>query len=200
VANCGTAILAKIPVPPGAGMKVGDGVFMNRYNRSVYPSPLSTWNMTFKRVVDGTSKTLMLSENIQAGEYSSSAYFAPPPADTNTAVPLISDAQLLTGFVWDWDPAITASPPADERCINGKKNFGPRAPITTYYYSRPSSYHSGGVNVAMCDGSLIWLRENIEYKVYEQLMTSDGAKSNMQGPKTDSNSPINYVLNDQDYQ
>jgi prepilin-type processing-associated H-X9-DG protein len=181
-------------------MKLGDGVFVNRYNRSVYPSPLLTWHMSWKRVVDGTTKTMMLSENIQAGEYSSAPYFAPPPPDESAAVPLISDAQLLTGFVWDWDPAVATSPPADARCINGQKNFGPRAPTTTYYYSRPSSYHPGGVNVAMCDGSLMWLRENIEYKVLEQLMTSNGARSNMQGPKSDPAAPINYDLNEQDYQ
>jgi hypothetical protein len=56
-----------------------------------------------------------------------------------------------------------------------------------------------GVNVAFCDASVIWMREDIEYKVYEQLMTSDGDHSNMQGPRNDPNAPINYVLRAEDY-
>ncbi len=68
------------------------------------------------------------------------------------------------------------------------------------YYSRPSSYHPGGVNAAMCDAAVIWLREDIAYKVYEQLMTSNSANSSLQGPKSDPNAPINYVLQSSDYQ
>jgi prepilin-type processing-associated H-X9-DG protein len=156
--------------------------------------------MTLRHIVDGLGQTLMLSENIQAGEYSAAPYFTPPPFEVPTTVRLVSEAQLLTGFVWDWDPDITTSPPTDERCINGKKWFGPRAPVTTtYYYSRPSSNHPGGVNAAMCDASVIWLRENIEYKVYEQLMTSNGNHSSLQGPASDPKAPINYVLQHDDY-
>ncbi len=135
VANCGTSILALKPVPPGQGRRGGDGMFFIRYEpREFYESPLVMWSISLRHVVDGTSQTLMFSENIQAGEYSSTEYFSPPP-DSPAAIRLVSNAQLLTGFVWDWDPEITTSPPADERCINGKKNYGPRAPVTTYYGS-----------------------------------------------------------------
>ena len=51
----------------------------------------------------------------------------------------------------------------------------------------------------MCDASVFFLREDIEYKVYEQLMTSNGDKSNMQGPRSDPKAPINYVLREEDY-
>jgi prepilin-type processing-associated H-X9-DG protein len=206
VANCGIAILSPLgPVPSGMGMRTGDGVFFLRYEpQKFYESPYLAWSVTWRHIRDGLGQTLMLSENIQAGEYSSAAYFSPPPPldspEAVEAVALISDAQLLTGFVWDWDPTIAHSPPTDERRINGNKNYGPRAPVTSYYYSRPSSDHPGGVNAAMCDASVIWLREDIEYKVYEQLMTSDGTISNMQGPKDDPNAPINYVLQHDDYQ
>jgi hypothetical protein len=155
--------------------------------------------MTLSRISDGLSRTLMLSENIQAGEYSSATFFtpppydSPPPSDGDSQAALYCDAQQLTGFVWDFDPALASSPPSDERCINGNKDFGPRAPAGTFYYSRPSSNHPSGVNAAMCDASVIWLREDIEYKVYQQLMTSDGANSNMPSPS------IDYVLNEQDY-
>jgi type II secretory pathway pseudopilin PulG len=201
VANCGIPILApQGPMPNANGQATADGVFFIRYEpKSLLISPTVIWSINFRRIADGLSKTLMLSENIQAGEYSSMEYFGPPPSDIPTAIRLVSDAQLLTGFVYDWDPAVATTPPNDERCINGKKWYGPKAPVTSYYYSRPSSFHFGGVNAAMCDASVLWLREDIKYRVYEQLMTSDGAHSNMQGPRSDPNAPINYVLSDQDY-
>jgi prepilin-type processing-associated H-X9-DG protein len=200
VANCGTPILAMKPVPPGTGMQPADGVFFMRVEpREVSETPHRLWSMTIHRIVDGASQTLMFSENIQAGEYSSPEYFYTSGLDIPNAIRLVSDAQLLTGFVWDYDPEISTSPPSDERCINVKRNYGPRGPVTSYYYARPSSYHSNGVNAAMCDASVFFLREDIEYKVYEQLMTSNGDKSNMQGPRSDPNAPINYVLQADDY-
>ena len=201
VANCGNAILCLPGQTPGpTGIQRGDGVFFLRWDpMSPATGPVKMLSITWKQVRDGLDQTLLLSENIQAGEYSSAEYFSPPNANPG-AIRLVSDAQLLTGFVWDWDPSVAVKPPSDERCINVNKHFATRAPTTTYYYSRPSSFHPGGVNAAMCSGAVIWLRDNIEYKVYEQLMTSDGDHSSMQGPKTDPNAPINYVLESEDYQ
>jgi prepilin-type processing-associated H-X9-DG protein len=200
VANSGIPIRSFMPTPSGKGIQTGDGVFVVRYNRTAFESPHLTWSMAWRQISDGTTYTLLLSENIQAGEYGSPEYVNPPPAASlpndapNGQISLACDLQLLTGFVWDFDPAIATTPPTDERRINRKKDFGPRAPIeTTFYFSRPSSNHPGGVNAAMCDASVIWLREDIEYKVYEQLMTSDAANSNMQVAYMD------YVLTEADY-
>jgi prepilin-type N-terminal cleavage/methylation domain-containing protein len=202
VANCGNAILCLPGQMPGTagGIRRGDGMFFLRWNPfSSGTDPVGMLSISWKQVRDGLDQTLLLSENIQAGEYSATEYFSPSLA-TREKIAIVSDAQLLTGFVWDWDPSAATSPPTDERCINVKKNFGRRAPITTYYYSRPSSYHPGRVNAAMCSGAVIWLREDIEYKVYEHLMTSDGANSSLQGPKNDPNAIVNYVLKSEDYQ
>src|SRR5204863_3657173 len=78
-----------------------------------------------------------------------------------------------------------------------------------YYYSRPSSQHPGGVNVAMCGGELFFMREEIDYKVYEQLMTSDGKHSDMpvanpsnpSDPRNSDPSQSNraYLLQDADF-
>jgi prepilin-type N-terminal cleavage/methylation domain-containing protein len=200
VANCGNAILCLPGQEVGTvGMQRGDGLFFLRWDPNVPgAAPFKMLSITWKQVHDGLDQTLLLSENIQAGEYSSAEYFSPPPTIPEE-IRIVSAAQLLTGFVWDWDPSVATSPPADERCINGKKHFGTRAPTTTYWYSRPSSFHPGGVNAALCSGAVIWLREDIEYKVYEHLMTSDGDHSSLQGPKGDPNAPINYVLKQDDY-
>jgi prepilin-type processing-associated H-X9-DG protein len=42
--------------------------------------------------------------------------------------------------------------------------------------ARPSSFHSGGVNVAFCDSRVTFLREDIDYSVYGQLMTPDSKR------------------------
>ena len=51
-------------------------------------------------------------------------------------------------------------------------------------YARPASAHSGGFNVAMCDGSARFVADIIDYGVYCVLMASDGSKAN------DPNSPV----------
>ena len=56
---------------------------------------------------------------------------------------------------------------------------------------RPSSYHSGGVNMAMSDGSVIFVSELIDYVVYQQLMTAQGTKSSMPNGA--------YILSEGDY-
>ena len=43
--------------------------------------------------------------------------------------------------------------------------------------SRPSSFHTTSVNMVFCDGHTKSVSESINYNVYRQIMTSDGAKS-----------------------
>lgn len=87
--------------------------------------------------------------------------------------------QAQTGFVWY--PTLN---PSVAQKINGNRDNGSGP--------RPSSYHSGGVNAAFCDGRVIFLRDSIDYPVYIQLMTSNSAEANTPGG-------FNYVLNDGDY-
>jgi prepilin-type processing-associated H-X9-DG protein len=43
-------------------------------------------------------------------------------------------------------------------------------------FARPAGPHSGGVNVAYCDGHGDFLRDDIDYKVFQALMTPNGRK------------------------
>jgi hypothetical protein len=58
-------------------------------------------------------------------------------------------------------------------------------------YTRPSSMHSGGVNVVFSSGRAMFLRQDINYQVYISLMTPNDKKS-------DSPDPL-YLLEDKDY-
>ena len=44
-------------------------------------------------------------------------------------------------------------------------------------YPRPSSYHSGGVVAAFCDGHTVFLNENVDWATYAQLCSPNGAEA-----------------------
>ncbi|MBI3467712.1 MAG: DUF1559 domain-containing protein [Planctomycetes bacterium] len=105
---------------------------------------------------DGLSTTLMLSERIDAGLWTD-----------------IDERKL--GFVWQ--PAVDPLPssPRDyTMCrLNGKPLLAP--PNADSRWSRPSSHHPGGVNVAFAGGNVRFISDEIDYHVWILLMTSNGA-------------------------
>jgi prepilin-type N-terminal cleavage/methylation domain-containing protein len=166
------------------------------------------------KIPDGASNTLMLSENTAAFQYTYRDSPTPTRIVTGDAARQYArpiDAECATGMVWDKAPmASTAPPSSPAEKINGTDRASTTSPFPepkkfafqigdkltlgsqpAYYYARPSSYHPGGVNAAFCGGEILFLREDLDYKVYEQLMTSDGKHSDMQDPT--------YVLQDSDY-
>lgn len=94
---------------------------------------------------DGAATTLLLSENVQAGRWTSTE-----AADV--------------GMLWWLDPGACS---ALNRCRE--------APSDTHRteYARPSSNHAHGVNAAYADGHVDFLSDAIEYRVYQQLMAPD---------------------------
>jgi prepilin-type N-terminal cleavage/methylation domain-containing protein len=124
---------------------------------------------------DGASNTLMLSENINATRWT----------DVNEAqITFIFDHSLQS-----LDANGDIKPGLPGRRINDGKNDPARL------IPRPSSNHPGGVNVAFCNGTTMFLRDDIHYRVLQQLMTPDGYH-----PSCDVQ-PINkpYILNAADY-
>jgi prepilin-type processing-associated H-X9-DG protein len=110
---------------------------------------------------DGLGTTLLMSENADTRVWS----------DTN---------ERYAGFTWhhvDGQPGPQAISPLASMGINvltgqSKKNF-PQAPALGY--ARPSSFHQGGVNTAFCDGHVRFIGDKISYRVYQALMTPNGA-------------------------
>jgi prepilin-type N-terminal cleavage/methylation domain-containing protein/prepilin-type processing-associated H-X9-DG protein len=116
-------------------------------------------------ILDGRSNTLLLSENIQATRWDQAG-------------------KQATVFVWH----PTTSPRAEHHI-----NRGIDLPLSPHT-ARPSSHHVGGVNVSFCDTHTRYLRETIDYKVYMQLMTTDGKNSDMPAEWK------SYQLNSADYE
>jgi prepilin-type N-terminal cleavage/methylation domain-containing protein len=137
-----------------------------------------------------------------------------PPQSTSAAdiQKSVYDFERTVGFVWD--PQVgDQQTPADPRRIDGDEHrklasssaspsYQPNQETTSYYYVRPSSAHTGGVNVAMCGGQVIFLRDDVDYWVYEQLMTPDHKHSQAAAaPGGTYQTPFNaaYILDENDY-
>jgi prepilin-type N-terminal cleavage/methylation domain-containing protein len=212
VANCGKRdVFPYRSVPPVSPSNATDyanaekspnGVFFNKNTaNSVAPAPLvfSRLSMSLDHIPDGASSTLMVSENLQAFKYQEDDPTHATSATTQLQYSPAWHAEQANGFVWD--------PAGTTKVINSNKNTtsngDPYTDPGNYTYSRPSSNHPGGVNVAMCGGELFFMKEDIDYWVYQQLMTTDGKHSDMVTTAIPGSSPAvsvkDYILNDADY-
>ena len=127
---------------------------------------------SFKTILDGTSSTLMLSEAVQG------------------ATPLRGGQIDLRGFIW-WGnasgfsthlPPNSAQPDVYQEVVwcdylgtipSNPPCIGPHTqsqPMTNAARSR----HPGGVYVAMCDGSVDFVDDNVSLRLWRALSTSRG--------------------------
>jgi prepilin-type processing-associated H-X9-DG protein len=147
-------------------------------------------------ITDGTSHTAMLSEST-LGEGMESAS-GPPPAPLATAYAYLSGRPLsesacaaaalwnverLRGFMW-------AS--GEIRCASYNHYFSPNAPqadcitfdarpgharYTALGWRAARSRHSGGVNLALCDGSVRFVADSIDLALWRALATRAGGEA-----------------------
>jgi hypothetical protein len=130
-------------------------------------------------VKDGQSYTILLSENVHrdpAGSASQpgNTWLRPATGATNL--------EQWYGMVWVVDPRNPRSPqPSLMDRFNGDTR--PENQRDQLYaasgtrFARPASEHPEVFNVAFCGGSVNEIHEDIDYAVYQQLMTPDGAKA-----------------------
>ena len=184
---------------PPDGDKPENGVMFN----------LAEPNVKFKSrmsaIKDGAGTTLLFSENLHK-TYDSTPGTAPDLTWLSTNVPQGSEQQF--GFVWVVNTNPQPGPNIDDQeRIGGNSSgaavFDPRMPA----FARPASNHGGGVNVIFCDGRGQFLRDSIDYIVYQQLITTNGKKCvDPMDPSQDP--PLQPILDfrtappltDQDYQ
>jgi prepilin-type N-terminal cleavage/methylation domain-containing protein/prepilin-type processing-associated H-X9-DG protein len=151
--------------PQDVAVHAATGVIW-RSNAAFQPS------MDYVATNDGTSTTILLSENLQAGNWYSTdvnslgfgvrlAVSSNQPSTSD----FVSANSLLT------ETSLFSSPDAtrpDNWFINRE------LPTTPGSHPRPSSNHSGGVNAMFCDGSVKFLNDSIDKNAYAKLCTSNG--------------------------
>lgn len=194
VANCGMAILDESAVNDRKD-NAADGIFVDsNKNLNFGPTPGDgrepdpRVEMSLAQVADGSSKTIMLAENMH------SWYWSYGLVDDRT----IRDTKHLFGFVWK-NPMTSPVQPALKERINGDRYFDQGTPPTTMAqwadpnvyetYGFPNSTHPGSVNMAFCDGHVSSVAETMDPLVYAQLMTSNRNRSRLIDYRVNPNVP-----------
>jgi hypothetical protein len=128
-----------------------NGVFCNRLHGRNDPHQI---NQMTPPIRDGEANTLMLAENVNAQVWNRS------PQEYHACIVWRDPDDTLGNEPWPWIPL-------NKDFIN---------PVADYAHARPSSYHPTGFNIVKCDGSTQFVAATIQYGVYMQLMTSQGAR------------------------
>ena len=144
-------------------------------------------------ILDGASNTAMLSEST-LGEGMESATGSPPEplatayaylsgqalSDSACARATLWNVERLRGFLWASGEIRCASynhyflpnaPQAD--CVTFEVRPGPQR-LTALGWRAARSRHNGGVNLALCDGSVRFVSDNIALPVWRALATRAG--------------------------
>jgi prepilin-type N-terminal cleavage/methylation domain-containing protein/prepilin-type processing-associated H-X9-DG protein len=119
---------------------------------------------TITSISDGTSNTLMGSETIQgsSGDYRGFTWWGGAAAFTTYLTPNSPLPDVMEGG------GCGTSPP-----------MPPCTAHTTFAYPRmvaARSWHSGGVNVAMCDGSVHFVSNNVNYNTWNAMGSAQGGE------------------------
>lgn len=152
------------------------------------PEQVTSISTSFISGGDGTTTTLMLSENVDSNNWSH-----------------IWETDV--GFVWQAGengvpgPCKLQSGGVDnlggETLKRINENVGEVDQATSVLkketFGRPSSYHPGGVNATFCDTHTSFLADTIDYPVYCQLMSPRG-KQAATNPTTGDTSAIKFGI------
>jgi prepilin-type N-terminal cleavage/methylation domain-containing protein len=171
-----------------------DGVFADD-NKSFGPAdgrenaPRLQMTMGYIQAGDGTSKTMMISENLHTWYWTYGLDTDDEDGDGRTEeqddASNILDSKHLFGFVWK-NP--TANQPSPIERINGDKYFDQGTPPNNQdeyaddsyeSYGFPSSNHPSSANFAFCGGQVVSIADSMDPLVYAQLMTPNRNRSSL---------------------
>jgi prepilin-type processing-associated H-X9-DG protein len=176
----GTAFMCDLGDAPGLQSTLAPGLSPNGifyYQSSV----------TIAQITDGTSNTAMFSERLRGGGVFNprtvmllmpvqttitGAYQACQSLDPNTAIPMCYDGGVCWAMGEDCCTLYNhVSPPNTNNC--GAKGF-PGGMTNMAMDSPPSSYHTNGVNIVFCDGSLHFVTNSVSLPTWYALGTRNG--------------------------
>lgn len=128
-------------------------------------------------IVDGLDSTIFFSENIQALKYDEFGWNAFDDDGQIDPSLLAERSDLKWNPIFQW--FAMEDPPFGARINEDKYNEGLETPEEKAIRARPSSCHPAGVVVAFGSGRVEFVRENMDYVIYQQLCTPYGAGSAM---------------------
>jgi prepilin-type N-terminal cleavage/methylation domain-containing protein/prepilin-type processing-associated H-X9-DG protein len=169
----------------------------------IYKGPLSGTGPKITEINDGTSRTIMVAEDVGRYEGMSGAYADPVNSSVNRAFwrwaepdngfgvsgdPLFSTTAAITSagaYSHVPKPDINATPPSSSLQFKGVNNnktpFG--GPASCPWIAADSqcgpndeifSFHGNGANVVFADGHVTFLNENINFQALRALITKSG--------------------------
>jgi len=143
-------------------------------------SPRDVWaraksgkhSTTLDDIYDGGGQTILFAENLNAGGSGSWA----APAWQNVGFVYTIGAPTTSSATDYQDPSSLRNN-ADSATLINRAKIGPEATVSgAKVNAAPNSGHPGGVNVALCDGSVRFLGESIDEGVYAKLISPAGAR------------------------
>lgn len=155
------------------------------------PISLQQLSMAYIETKDGKSNTLLLSENMNTVSWAFDDNISTTVPRTSIASfderSSLHDKQYYFGFFWrnvQRSLDLGGGSVVVDR-INALKSYPqPETMVEMQnYHGYPASYHPGGVNVAFCDGRVVFLSDSIDNRAYIQLMTSNRKASNAAYPE-----------------
>jgi prepilin-type N-terminal cleavage/methylation domain-containing protein/prepilin-type processing-associated H-X9-DG protein len=104
---------------------------------------------------DGTSNTLLLIENCTLGNW------------------LLAPTEQESSLLWFPDGGTSAF------SLNARYHDARPTDLSSEpRLARPASYHPGGFMVAMCDGSVRFMSQDLKYEIFAVVMSSRGERAN----------------------
>jgi len=209
VANTGSPDVLIPGIAPDAA---ANGLFHNLVQGTALPIGTAVRTTDVR---DGAGTTLMFSENVHKDD--GSTWMNTRWWDDGSDGVKVAQSEQPFGMVWYFNlnglsadgtnmmPDLSQFQQfnRDERASGGDFivwNGGPTAGIP---FRRPASAHSEIFNVVFAGGNTRAIRESINYRVYVQLMTPNGAKSTWPIDPNDNNALRQYQarvpLSDSDY-
>jgi len=145
-----------------------------------------------KDIVDGSSTTILLSENIHKDETGYNTSWLRSAALFDTSDRSIGEQPF--GMVWVYNDNHPQNPGIDPSPTQDLLNRDTKSPQSYTkqgsFFARPAGAHGDTFVVAFCGGNTKEVSQDIEYRVYQQLMTPNGAKCVWtQDPPETSNMP-----------